>query len=214
MKWNSLLKLIASEPLFESAQLLSGSESPEEIRRQLSRWTALGRLMQLRRGMYALAPPHTKTAPHPLFIASRLHRPSYVSLQSALAYHGVIPEAVPTVTSVTTARPCKISTPLGVFVYRHVQVPFFHGYAQVEAVPGQRCFMADAEKALLDLVYLTPGRVTPEQVDELRLDAEDGLDPARLRALANQTAKPKLIAAAKVVSQWLQDNLSVEDIEL
>lgn len=84
----------------------------------------------------------------------------------------------------------------------------------METVPGQHCFMADAEKSLLDLLYLTPGRVTPGQVAELRLDAQGGLDPSMLQALANRTAKPKLIAAAKVVSQWLQDGLSEEDIEL
>ena len=97
--------------------ILAGDDPPAEVRRQLSRWTASGRFIQLRRGLYALAPPHRKTDPHPFAIAARLRRPSYVSLESPLAYHGLIPESVPVVTSVTTARPGEVETPVGGFVY-------------------------------------------------------------------------------------------------
>lgn len=51
--------------------------------------------VQLRRKLYALATPWRRVHPHPFLIANELHHPSYVSLQSALAYHGMIPEAVP-----------------------------------------------------------------------------------------------------------------------
>ncbi len=82
MKWRSLLALVGDQAMFESAQLLSGSDSPAEIRRQLSRWSATGRLIQLRRGLYSLAPPFAKQVPHPFAVAARLVRPSYVSLES------------------------------------------------------------------------------------------------------------------------------------
>jgi len=204
MKWSEVLALIGEEPLFESAQLMAGRDSPAQIHRQLCRWEASGRVIQLRRGLYALAPPYARVTPHPLAIASRLQRPSYVSLESALAHHGLIPEAVPAVTSVTTGRPARIDTPLGTFLYRHIQVPLFRGYGHLPLAPRQSCFMARPAKALLDLFYLKPGRVGAAFIEELRLAANESLDPARLEELAEEIGKPKLIVAARLAAEWLR----------
>jgi len=62
------------------------SLNPADLCRQLSRWTNAGRLIQLRRGVYTLAPPYQKIKPHLFLIANRLLPASYVSLQSALDY--------------------------------------------------------------------------------------------------------------------------------
>jgi predicted transcriptional regulator of viral defense system len=212
MKWDELLDLIGSEPLFESSQLLAGTDSPGEIRRQLSRWTAAGRVIQLRRGLYLIAPPHAKVQPSPFTVASRLRRPSYVSMQSALAYHGLIPESVPVVTSVTTARPGRLETPLGTFSYRHVQQQLFWGYGEEEAVDGQSCFVAQPEKALIDLFYLTPGRITQSLVEELRLEASEGFDCDRLMEFAQRAGKPRLIQGATVASRLLRSQ-SAQEVE-
>src|SRR4030042_4299618 len=104
MKYDRLQEIVGDEPLFETGLLLAGDVDPASVRRQLSRLTASGRLLQLRRGLYALAPPYQKVKPHPFLIANHIMRPSYVSLHSALAHHGLIPEHVPVVTSVTTSR--------------------------------------------------------------------------------------------------------------
>ena len=111
MGFRELLAIVGDESLFETGLLLAGDVDPNNVRRQLSRWTTSGKLYQLRRGLYALAPPYQKTDPHPFLIANRLVRASYVSLHAALAYYGLIPEHVPLVTSVTTARPIEHETP-------------------------------------------------------------------------------------------------------
>ncbi len=197
------MALASDQAMFESAQLLSGSDSPAEIRRQLSRWSATGRLIQLRRGLYTLAPPFAKQVPHPFAVAARLVRPSYVSLESALAYHGWIPESVAMVTSVTTRRPVRMGNALGTFRFRHIQRAFLSHYVQVEVAPGQMAFVAEPEKALLDLYYLTPGAISTAFVTELRLDGS-GIDPAKLTGIAAHLGKPKLIAAAELTCDWLQ----------
>jgi len=84
---------------------------------------------------------------------------SYISLQSALAYYGMIPEHVPVTTSVTTSRPAHWETPLGIFDFRHIQVDFFDGYRLIDLSEKQQAFIARLEKALLDLVYLEPGGI-------------------------------------------------------
>src|SRR5438128_55035 len=114
-----LLEVAGSEPVFETGLLLAGEVNPLDVQRQLTRWTAAGKLWQLRRGLYALAPPYQKVVPHPFLVANRLVRASYVSLEAALAFHGLIPEYVALTTSVTTGRPGVRHTSLGDFLYRH-----------------------------------------------------------------------------------------------
>ncbi|MCI0613124.1 hypothetical protein L0244_09055, partial [bacterium] len=86
MEFTNLVKIAGDEPAFETGLLLAGEVDPTDVRRQLSRWTKAGRLHQLRRGLYALAPPFQKVKPHPFVIANRMVRGSYVSCQSALAH--------------------------------------------------------------------------------------------------------------------------------
>jgi hypothetical protein len=78
------------------------------------------------------------------------------------------------------------------------------GYVQLEVAPRQPAFVAGAEKALLDLCYLTPGPIDEAFVAELRLEGSAGLDAAKLERMAESLGKPKLIAAAAVIRRWLE----------
>ncbi|HID90092.1 MAG TPA: hypothetical protein EYP52_10370 [Anaerolineae bacterium] len=199
MEFARLIEIVGDEPVFETGLLLAGDVDPNDVRRQLSRWVKAGRLYQLRRGLYVLAPPFQKVRSHPFVIANRMVRGSYVSLQSALAYYGLIPEVVPVVTSVTTARPGRWETPLGTYEFRHLKVELFFGYRRVEVSPGQRAFVATPEKALLDLVYLHPGGDSPAYLRELRLQNLERFDLDELQRLAERTGKPKLRRVASYV---------------
>lgn len=194
MEFTRLLEIVDAEPVFETGLLLAGEVKPQDVRRQLTRWTKTGRLYQLRRGVYALAPPYNKTKPHPFLIANQLVRPSYVTAQAALAYYGMIPEYVPVVTSVTTARPGRWETPLGIFEYRHLQNALWRGFRQVEVSSGHKAFIASPEKALLDLIYLDPGGDTRAYLEELRLQNLEQMDWQALERLA---LTPKLRRAVK-----------------
>lgn len=66
--------LVADEAVFSSALLLAGNESVRQVRLQLSRWVTAGRLLQLRRGIYTLAPAWRKVEPHSFLVANRLQR--------------------------------------------------------------------------------------------------------------------------------------------
>jgi hypothetical protein len=188
MNFQRLVEIVGDEPVFETGLLLAGDVDPADMRRQLSRWTKAGRVYQLRRGLYALAPPFEKVKPHPFLVANRLVRGSYVSLQSALA------------TSVTTARPARWDTPLGSFEFRHIKTDLLRGYRFVEVGRGQRAFVASPEKALLDLVYLQPGGDAPGYLGELRLQNLDRLDLDQLAHQADLADSPKLRRAAQVVA--------------
>lgn len=205
MEFASLLKIVENQPVFETGLLLSGDVNPFDVRKQLSRWTASRKIYQLRRGLYSLALPYQKSAPHPFLIANRLVAGSYVSLQSALAYYGMIPELVPTTTSVTTAHPTTYSTPFGQCDFRHIQVSWFRAYHRIELGNDQWAFIAAPEKALLDLVYLQPGGGEDDYLYSLRLQALDQLNMELLQRLASSANKPKLIRAVKTIQHLVEE---------
>jgi predicted transcriptional regulator of viral defense system len=209
MRFNELLAIVGDAPVFETGLLLAGDVDPSHVRRQLSRWTAKGRLYQLRRGVYTLAPPYQKVKPHPFVLANTLVRPSYVSLQAALAYYGLIPDVTPVTTSVTTGRPGQWETALGHFTFRHLKTEWFRGYHRIDLAGGQQAFVAVPEKALLDLVYLESGGDRPEYLESLRLQALEQLDLDRLAALADESGSPRLGRAA----EWMAALAASEDAE-
>ncbi|MBI3761247.1 MAG: hypothetical protein HY260_05220 [Chloroflexi bacterium] len=201
MEFRRVIEIVGDEPIFEACLLLAGDVDAADIRRQLSRWTKAGRLYQLRRGLYALAPPFQKVKPHPFVVANRLIGGSYVSCQSALAHYGLIPEHVPVTTSITTARPARWDTPLGVYEFRHVKTALLRGYRLTELGAGQKAFVATPEKALLDLIYLQSGGDAPEYLKELRLQHLESLDLDELRRQADLAKSAKLRRTGTFVAQ-------------
>jgi predicted transcriptional regulator of viral defense system len=208
MEFRELLEIIGEEPVFETGLLLAGAVDPDHIQRQLVRWKNAGKIYQLRRGVYTLAPPYYKITPHPFLIANRLQRPSYISRQSALAYFGIIPESVPVTTSVTTARPNRWSTPIGIFDFRHIQVDLFFGYQEISLRNNQTAMVATPEKALIDLIYLQPEGDSHEYLKELRLQQMDRLNLQILKKMADRAKKPKLTRAAVLIAELALEEAS------
>lgn len=136
-------------------------------------------ILRLKPGLFVLAPPYRKTEPHPFVLAASLHAPSHVSLESALAHHGLIPEAVYQVSSVTVARSREFRTPLGVFSFR--RVPALAPRAGVEAVAVARnawAFVATPLRAIADLVYLNKNLTWKREglsylTESLRMEEDD-----------------------------------------
>lgn len=199
MKFPELLRILADEPVFETGFLFAGDVDPRDVRRQLSRWVRAGRIEQLRRGLYCLGAPYRRIEGHPFLVANRLVQPSYVSLQSALAHHGLIPEHVPVVTSVTRGRSGRFQYPSGSFQFRHVAPTLFRGFREVEIQAGQSAWVATPEKALIDLIYLEKGGDSSSFLEGLRLQNLEKLDLGALRTEAAGPGKPKLLRALSTI---------------
>ncbi len=208
MEFTRLLEIVADEPVFETGLLLAGGVDPGDVRKQLSRWTRSGQLYQLRRGLYALAPPFQKVKPHPFVIANRMARGSYVSCQSALAFHGLIPEYTPVTTSITTTRPTRWDTPLGSFDFRHIKIELFFGYRLLELGNSPQAFLAMPEKALLDLIYLHPGGDSPDYLRELRLQNLEQLDLDELHRQAECAGSAKLRRAVAFIASMARSEMA------
>lgn len=201
MRFEQVLAVVGDEPVFETGLLLAGDVEPAYIRRQLSGWVKSGRLWQLRRGLYALAPAYRRAVPHPFVVANRLVPGSYVSLQAALAFYSLIPEYAAAVTSVTARRPAQWHTPLGHYVFRRIQPDLLFGYERLHLGQQQWGYIATPAKALLDLIYLQPGGDAPAYLRSLRLQNTGRIDLEELHRLAQQAGRPKLLRAAAQIAE-------------
>ena len=148
----------------------------------LNRALKAGEIIRLKRGVYVLSHEYRKTDPSLFSIASLLLSPSHISLESALAYYGLIPEAVYQVASVSTQRSRRFDTPLGVFSYHCV--PARMPRAGVEAVCEPEPFwfyIATPLRAIADMVYLNRKVTWPSDgpdylLESLRMEEQDLLD--------------------------------------
>jgi hypothetical protein len=119
----------------------------------LSRAMASGDVIHIRRGLYRLSRQLSPVLPNPYVIANLVYGPSYVSMESALEYHGLIPEAVQIVFSVTGGRAKTFATPAGTFKYLHVpQFPLMAGVERHDDDPSGVYFVATPLKAICDIV--------------------------------------------------------------
>jgi len=172
---------------------------------KIARWLADGQLVQLRRGLYVLG-NGWRSAPVSLpLLANALMGPSYVSLEFALSWHGLIPEGVREVSSVTSRRGRLFGTPLGRFSYAHVPLAWFAIGVRMEAgQDGVSFLMASPAKAICDKLLLTR-RLQPVSgksmraflFEDLRLEPEAvrALNPDVIRACMATGHKPRQLQA-------------------
>lgn len=205
MYFQEVAPLLAKLPLFESSHLFAGAQNPQQVQRRLSDWVRAGKVIQLRRGLYTIAPPYQRQQPHSYVIANHLVRGSYVSLHTALSHYDLIPEHVAVVTSVTTGRPGTWQNLYGHFSYQHMQPALFFGFRYWQVTQTQWAYLATPEKALLDLIYLTPDGGSEGYIRALRLQNLDQLDSERLTQYAARAAKPKLRRALSHILQLVAE---------
>ena len=136
------------------AVVTAAARNRQAMLNQLARWQKKGLLIQLKRGVYVLNKSDRKVNPSRFFFANQLLWPSYVSLESALGYYGLIPEAVVDVTSVTSKKTSHFKNPLGEFIFQRVKPAAFRGYRSYKDEAGLDVFIAEPEKAVVDFLYL------------------------------------------------------------
>lgn len=138
-------------------------------------------LIRIKKGLFIVAPQDGVGDVSRELIANHLYGPSYVSLESALSYHGLIPERVFRIRSVTTKRSKQYNTPIGVFDYRSVAPSYFSVGIQQKVTQNNITFLiASPEKALCDMILSTSGlrlqsvkAVKTYLEDDLRIDLFD-----------------------------------------
>ena len=139
--------------------------------RRLSEWQNKGYIKMIRRGHYVFA-DITINEHNLFFIANKIYAPSYISLEMALSYYHLIPEAVYGITSVSTRKTNNFRTEFGEFIYRHIKPSMMFGYKLISH-KEHNIKVAEIEKAILDFFYLNPRLEKEEDFASLRFNSEE-----------------------------------------
>lgn len=161
----------------------------------LIRYTKKGLLRKLRRGLYV----STNRTPSPWLIANQLYKPSYLSLESALSYYGLIPESIFSVTSVTTKSTREFEAGDHLYIYHTIKRQAFGGYRSIE-INGESILIAEREKAVADYLYFVFLKRAPLN-ERLSLA---GIKIRRLQNYLRAFGKPGLL-------DWYRHDFKISD---
>jgi len=142
------------------------------------------------------------------YAANVIYGPSYLSLEYALSFYGLVPERVTDITCVTTLKTAVFDNPLGRYVYQHIKPEAFRGFISMGEFPS-RFFMAGPEKAVVDFLYLNLGKFKGNTVELLkesyRFQNVEDLDQAKLSAWGKLFKVKKLTGVIRDFCRWIDE---------
>jgi hypothetical protein len=145
-----------------------------------------GVILRVKKGLYVFGDRYRRHPYSKELLANLVYGPSYVSLDYALAYHGLTPERVEALTSVTPNRSRRFATPVGLFIYRQIPARAYEvGAVRVEADHQLAFLMASPEKALADKIVSVRGAPIASIGEMVRFLEEDlRIDAGAIRSLS------------------------------
>jgi predicted transcriptional regulator of viral defense system len=176
---------------------------PDFEKTNLTRWTKQNQLVKLRNSWYSF-PEYLKIPDFQYFVSNKMYSPSYISLHTALAFYGIIPEAVVQTTAVGTLKKAMFENAFGNFSYQRILPKLMFGYEQKPFLNKQTFLFATPEKAILDLLYLYPFYNNKQEIRELRFDEDfmqEDLNIARLSEFAARFQSKVLTNRVKLLLQ-------------
>jgi len=163
--------------------LLKGLSSPRD---KITDMLRQGIIIRIKKGLYVFGDKYRRHPYSKELLANLVYGPSYVSLDYALAYYGIIPERAEALTSVTLSRSRRFSTPAGLFIYRQIPARAYEtGMVRVEADSDQAFLIASPEKALADKIVSVRGTRIASVTEMSRfLEADLRIDARNLESLS------------------------------
>ena len=196
-------------PVIVSRDLVVSRGREQSLLNQLYRWQRKGLIIKLKKGMYLLNKNDRKVDPSRVFLACQIYSPSYISLEYALSFYGLIPERVADITCVTTRKTMRFKNELGNFIYQHIKPLAFRGFVAMKDDAGFTFFIAEAEKAVVDLFYLNLSSINlgkPELFTEyFRFQNTEELKSERIIQLAAAFRNTKLTRLANLFCEFIEE---------
>lgn len=205
MDFTGKLRQYAAQPLTHQL-LLSLLKDYERPNAKIHAYLKNGVLQSIKKGLYIVGPAlNTAKRPEPFLLANHILGPSYISLETALSYHGLIPERVYEIASITTKAPRKFKTVMGVFTYTRLPLPYYSfGIQMTELTDDQVAMVASPEKALCDKIVATSGLIMRSKKSAMSYLLENmRMDEDRLKKLNTQE-----------MSTWLPDAIKKESLSM
>ena len=165
---------------FDYHALLDSLREYDRPRDKITNLLRQGAITRIKKGIYVFGERYRRRPFSREVLANMIYGPSYISLDYALHYFGMIPERVEAVTSVTCSRGRRFSTPVGLFIYHGISMDAYQiGIDQVVLDGGRTFLIAIPEKALSDKTHSDRGTAVRTQkemkaylLDNLRIDPE------------------------------------------
>jgi len=211
MNYREFKNKFQESPIIISRDVVRAEEDSQVVRNQLNRWQKKGLIIKLKRGVYLFNKNDRKIDPNLIFVANQLYAPSYVSLEFALNYYGLIPERVVDLTSISTKKTIHFENELGVFIYQHVQPSAFRGFKLSKDERGMPLLLAEPEKAVVDFLYLNLNKfksdVEKQFKDSYRFQNSESLKQKRLIELAKYFENKKLMWLVESFSNFIMNEV-------
>ena len=199
---------------FDYQTLLDVLKDYKHPRDKITDFMRKGIIIRIKKGLYVFGDDYRDRPYSRELLANLIYGPSYISLETALQYHRLIPERVEALTSVTTGRSRRFDTPAGLFIYRQVPLEAYRvGMTRVEVKGDIAYLIATAEKALSDKIRDDRGtgvksikQMRQFLSDNLRIDPSElvKLDPDEIDEYARRYRSRKLNLLAGVVRSELK----------
>ena len=187
--------------VFDYQVLTDALSAYRKPRDKITKLLAGGAVVRIKKGLYCFGEGLRSESISREHVANLIYGPSYVSLDYALSYYGMIPERVEIVTSVAIRRTRSFETPLGSFSYRMLSEARYATGAALETKGKTTFLIATPEKALVDKIWTDrrfPGTRMSDfgsyLLDDLRIDEEilGRLDESRLESIARAYDSAKI----------------------
>jgi len=215
----SIRKHISNEE-FDYQTLLHALGQYSRPRDKISDLLRKGVIVRVKKGIYIFGEDYRRRPFSREVLANLVYGPSYISLDYALHYFGLIPERVEAVTSVTTGRSRRYATPVGLFRYRMIPLAAFRiGMDRVELDDGRSFLIATPEKALADKIrddrgngLQTQGQLMEYLENNLRVDptALAKLNGEQLGAIARRYGSRKLQLLSNLLQRLTRSSHEVD----
>ncbi|HFC76669.1 MAG TPA: hypothetical protein ENJ27_00340 [Candidatus Moranbacteria bacterium] len=173
--------------------------------RRLYEWQKKGYLKKVMNEYYVFADKNLSDFEMG-FIANQLRQPSYLSLEYALRFYGLIPETVFMYTCITTKKTRQIKSEIGNFSYRSIKEKLFFGYKIIRE-ENFSYKIAEPEKALLDFLYLRSDIDDKDSIYELRINKEifeEIIDQKKMEKYLQRFNSKRLTKKIKLVNKYVK----------
>jgi len=182
---------IPNEPILDSVRMKHALAGISDRRGKIARMLESGELISLRRGLYG-----TRRDLDPRCLAGPIYGPSYVSFETALSWHGMIPEGVSAILSATAKRSASFENALG--FYRYISIPmavFPVGVCRITE-SDLPFLIASPTKAVVDRIAREPGFRSMSDVGRwingMRLEWQEPLNRQQLSDCAEGYHRPSV----------------------
>jgi hypothetical protein len=182
---------LPSDAILDTVRMRDALAGLADWKGKIARMLGTGELVSLRRGLYA-----SRRDFDPRCLAGPIYGPSYVSFETALAWHGMIPEGVAEVLSATTKRPASFENVFGRFRYLTIPKAVYPLGVQRVTESDLPFLIASPTKALVDRIAREPGFRSMADVarwlEGMRVEMSGGLNREQLAACAEHYGRPSV----------------------